>query len=252
MFSDIRGDDSQADTVRFEAMPVVADFGERLALGERCSEELLRDFRAAEKIVLREAVFCSMVSTCKSLELWPARAGLKADDVMYQDVSEPLERIAQRLYNYVEMRRAEGEEQTHSRLMLAASFVVEFGRAHGLPGKQIDPVAEEMLMAFLARVKEWGEKNKRQELSPCLDPLPTSLRRKAEDWWKANWKGVAIGAGILMAGAALIGAGIMLASGASASRTAPTAPAGASPAPGGGDHSRAGSGASRSASRGRC
>jgi len=218
MFSDLRGDDSEADRARLEAMPAVSEFAERLASGAAgCPEELLRDFKAAEKLVLREAVFCSMVSTCRSVELWPAKAGLSSSDTAYQDTSEPLERIAQRLYNFTELRRSHGEEQAHTRLMLAASFVLEFGCAHGLPPTQSDPVAEDMLMGFLARVKEWGERHKKQELRPSLDQLPTSLRGKAESWWKANWKGVAVGAGLLAAGGLLLGAGMLLASSAAAS-----------------------------------
>jgi len=211
LFDDIRGDDCFGDSVRMAAMPVVVEFTEKIARGGATLESLLQEFRVAATMVLREAVFVSMCATCRSLELWPAKAGLSPDDMTYQDMSDPLECIAQRLYNYVQVLAQGGEDKLQKRKMRAASFVVEFGVAHGIAETPCDAVAERMLMEFLKRVKEWGERVQKTELKPCLEPLPPSMRQKAELWWKENWKGVFLGAGIVL-GAGLIGAALAVAS----------------------------------------
>merc|ERR1712080_642041 len=115
-----------------------------------------------------------------------------------------------------------GEEEKHKKQMKTGSFVVEFGREHGLPPSPPDRKAETMLMEFLSRVKERGERTQKRELLPFFEPLPSSLRGQAESWWRANWKGVAIGAGVVLAGAALLG-GLAMAAAAAASPKAENA-----------------------------
>merc|ERR1711971_941057 len=183
----------------------VTEYASRIA-DKQGEVSFLPEFHTAEKMVTREAIFNSMVSTCCSVELWPARAKIHPDDITYQDMSDPLDFIAQRLYNFVRWRREAGEEEPNKRRMFAASFVVEFGREHGLSPGKIDSTSENMFFNFLARVKEWGEHTRCHELAPCLDGLPPSLQQKAHAWWKANWKGVAVGTGILAAGLAVLGA----------------------------------------------
>lgn len=203
MFQNIQGDDSEEDKARMNAMPVVVSYAGRIADG--CSDILMPDFRVAERWVIREAVFRSMVATCRSLDLWPAKAKLSADDMTYQDVTEPLENIAQRLFNFNSCRAESGEEDTNNEKSLAATFVVEFGREHGLPPGAGDQPSENMLFGFLQRVKEWGESRQLKDVKPRLELLPPDLRAKAEDWWQKNWKTVAIGTGVLVAGAAVAG-----------------------------------------------
>lgn len=203
MFQNIQGDDSDGDRARIDAMPVVASYASRISDG--FLDLLLPDFRVAERWVVREGVFRSMVATCRSLDLWPARARLQKDDTTYQDVSEPLEHIAQRLYNFSHCRAEAGEEATNNERSLAATFVTEFGREHGLRPGPGDQPSENMLFGFLERVKEWGERRRISEVQPQLELLPADLREKAEDWWKKNWKTVAIGTGVLVAGAAVAG-----------------------------------------------
>lgn len=203
MLQDIEGDDSDGDKARIAAMPVVASYASRISDG--CLDLLLPDFRVAERWVVREGVFRSMVATCRSLDLWPARAKLETDDMTYQDVSEPLENIAQRLYNFIQCRAETGEEVKHNERSLAATFVTEFGREHGLRPGPGDQPSENMLFGFLERVKEWGERRSMSDVKPQLELLPADLREKAEDWWKKNWKKVAIGTGVLVAGAAVAG-----------------------------------------------
>lgn len=212
MFSDLRGDDCKADRARVEAMPTVADFAERISSGSD-SASLQDELHVAERMVLREAVFTSMMSTCRSLDLWPSRAAVDAEDITYQDMSEPLEHVSQRLYNFVRLRRTMGEEGPHWSRMLAATFIVEFGREHGLQPSEPDPMSQRMLMEFLVCVKEWGQRMKKQEVCLQLDEaLPPSLRDQAQKWWKDNWKSVAVGGAALVAGAALLGIGMALAS----------------------------------------
>lgn len=214
LVQDIRGDGSAADEARFAAMPAISDYASHCKHPVEC-DGLLREFRLAERIVLREAVFKSLCSTCNSLDLWPPhKTGVPPDDVMYQDTSAPLEELAQRLYNFVQWRRAAtGEEERNTRLSLAASFVLEFGLEHGLAKGDPDEAPQNMLMEFLARVKEYGERVHLHDLSPCFDDeLPPSVRELAEQWWRRNWKGVAVGVGVLAVGAAVVA----LASGAAA------------------------------------
>mmetsp|Transcript_18298 Transcript_18298/g.29327 ORF Transcript_18298/g.29327 Transcript_18298/m.29327 type:complete len:303 (-) Transcript_18298:81-989(-) len=174
---------------RKPALPVVAEYICQISEAD-ASSSLLAEFRIAEKMVLREAVFVSMVATCRSVELWPAKADIAIDDTTYQDMSETLDVIAQRLFNFVKARSDADEENMHQQRMFAASFVVEFGREHGFQPGEPDLLAETMLFEFLARVRDWGQ-NERQEVQPCLESLPPSLRERADKWWKENWKGVA-------------------------------------------------------------
>jgi len=194
------------------AAPTVAEFTALLAASKgKGNCEFLRDFRAAETMMVREGVFMAMTATCRSLDLWPAGAvGIDPEDITYHDTSEPLEHIAQRLFNFVKCRAATDEEELHQQRMLAASFVVEFGREHGLPPGPPDAAAERMLMEFLEKVKAWGERSGKRDLTPCLESLSPSLKKQAENWWKANWRGVVLGAGLLAAGAVLVGMGLTL------------------------------------------
>jgi hypothetical protein len=189
LFHDFPSGNEREVEARVHALPVVADYICKIAEAEK-SSALHAEFRIAERFVLREAVFQSMVSTCRSVELWPAKANIGLEDTTYQDMSETLDRIAQRLYNFVKVRSDADEEKAHQRRMFAASFIVEFGREHGLQPGEPDEVAERMLFDFLARVRDWGQKAS-QEVQPCLESLPASLRERAEDWWQKNWKGVA-------------------------------------------------------------
>jgi len=207
LFQDVRGDGSKGDEARSKARPVVEEFANQIAQG-KCENSLLPEFRVAEKMILREAVFVSMVATCRSLGLWPANADVGRDDITYQDVSEPLDRIAQRLYNFTTLRKEAGEEQMNKSRMHAASFVVEFGREHGLRPGDPDAVSENMLFGFLQGVKEWGESTNCSDLKPCLESLPPSLQARAQAWWKENWKGVAIGGLVAAVGLAVLGAGM--------------------------------------------
>jgi hypothetical protein len=189
LFHDFSTGDDRAVEARVPALPVVADYICQISEAET-SETLLAEFRIAERMALREAVFVSMVSTCRSVELWPARADVAVDDITYQDMSAHFDVIAQRLYNFVKARSDAGEDNVHKQRMIAASFIVEFGREHGLQPGEPDEVVEKMLFDFLERAREWGE-NANQEVLPCFESLPPNLRESAEEWWKLNWKGVA-------------------------------------------------------------
>lgn len=213
LFGDLRGDGSTHDKVRVEATPTVAKFVDYVATTacsmENSTADLVCEFKAAEVMVMREAVFRSMCATCRAAGLWPVKADVGVSDITYHDTSEPLERIAARLFNFVEHRRREGEEDQHTQTIITATFIVEFGRENGLIPSPTDSAAEQMLMSFLLRVKEWGERSGRQDIIPCLEAVPkgSELRVRAEDWWRAHRKGIVVGVGIIAGTAAMLATG---------------------------------------------
>lgn len=208
LMSDFRAEKPEEDNARKSAMPVVLEYIERLKLAGAGHAELVKEFRVADKMVMQEAVFTSMVSTCRSVDLWPSEAPVASDDITYQDLAEPLEHVAQRLYNYVQLRNQMDEEAPHWRKMFAASFVVEFGRAHGLAPSEPDASAQKMLMDFLSCVKDWGERTRKPALTPNLEVLPTSLRCQAERFWRVHRSKVAFGGAMFFVSAAMLGAGV--------------------------------------------
>lgn len=206
---DIRGDGSEHDESRLAAAPMISEFAARL---KAPTKGIIEDFSRAEKIVMREAVFKSLCSTCQSVDLWPPTSTkILPDDRAYEDTTAPLEDVAQRLYNFVQWRKSEGQQEVHQRRALAASFVLEFGLEHGLEKGEPDEDSERMLMQFLEQVRDYGEREEMDELKPSFDDeLPLSVREQAEQWWQANWRGVAVGVGVVAAGAALLGFGMAM------------------------------------------
>ena len=137
-------------------------------LGE-WAQRLLEEFRLCERLVAQEAVFNSMLSTCRALGLCKPNAAISTaaagsmvgslagvDGCAWQDMSVSLEHVARRLDNFVLMLEREPRiKAQRSDRLLQANFVVEFGLAHGLR-ENGDKTAEAMLRDFLERVKEWG------------------------------------------------------------------------------------------------
>ena len=96
-----------------QALPLALDFGDQLRAlsklppSEANESPLLQEFELAARKVAREAVYKTMVATCKALSVSDARATFPAaasdedpESCAYQDLSQPFEVIARRLQNY--------------------------------------------------------------------------------------------------------------------------------------------------------
>uniref|UniRef100_A0A7S4BLY1 Uncharacterized protein n=2 Tax=Chrysotila carterae TaxID=13221 RepID=A0A7S4BLY1_CHRCT len=122
------------------------------------------------------------------------------DDCAYQDVTQPLEVIARRLFNYKAMVESDANAELRRRRILEATFIVEFGLAFGLPDRS-DRTADEMLVEFLERVREWGGNNTESAklLLETLPPGPAhqSLRKVLTDWLEENKTWVVRGGAVL-------------------------------------------------------
>ena len=215
---DVGGAERAGVACRAASTTVVLDWAERVAavareqtegaaecdLGE-WAQRLLEEFRLCERLVAQEAVFNSMLSTCRALGLCKPNAAISTaaagsmvgslagvDGCAWQDMSVSLEHVARRLDNFVLMIEREPRiKAQRSDRLLQANFVVEFGLAHGLRengdkvsqtphfchlsrprfchmsemDSSFDQTAEAMLRDFLERVKEWGG----------IDPSSTEL-----------------------------------------------------------------------------
>mmetsp|Transcript_18805 Transcript_18805/g.48447 ORF Transcript_18805/g.48447 Transcript_18805/m.48447 type:complete len:355 (+) Transcript_18805:203-1267(+) len=166
-------------SAREAALPVALQYADdvkalvRAHPNARMRSPLFAEFVLCQKLVASEAIYNSMVATCRALGLLPARGGAPpgapAAAAMaqqteseggvasaYHDTSQPLPEIARRLAAYAAALEAHpsAREQRRERL-LRASFVSDFGTEHGLPELH-DVTSEAMLKEFLERVREWG------------------------------------------------------------------------------------------------
>jgi len=253
--------EKEEKAARARAMPVALDFGDRVrALASappraRDSDPLYGEFALCQKLVASEAIYNSMLATCKALGVLPPPEGSLGQgegspaasstrarpsalsprasapvgpEMSYQDTSQPLPVIAQRLANYHAMVASRPAVAAHRRdRLLHASFIVDFGLEHGLPEHR-DATCEGMLREFLERVKEWGGSDpSSQDLvrSLVLDGLgpgqarSPALREAALDWFEHN-KSTAIVGGFVVAGAlgVLVAGATILAAGARGKR----------------------------------
>merc|ERR1711998_90102 len=208
----LRGDDSTHDRVRIQAMPVALDLIEDLQHSFSTSEQspLRQGFEEAEKLVNAEAVYNSMLATCKALEVdapsCPQSAGCTCDNL---DLSLPFESIAQRLYCQERARLADPQaRQKDVRRLGQASFIVDFGLAHGLPSGA-DPQAERLIQEFLGRAKKWCREHGQQGAcvrGVVLEQLKEreQLHQSASSWLQDNWKTVLLGAALAVAASSLV------------------------------------------------
>jgi len=146
-FLDIDSGRGSAETTDFfyasklNAMPMVLDWGERVQAARGKRSALIEEFEYCQHLNTSEAVLNSMHAMCRALGF--------DDDVLhahndnscaYQDVTQPLPVIAKRLLNHRKALDAATDERSRHR-SLQASFIVEFGLAHGLP-EQLSCTAE--------------------------------------------------------------------------------------------------------------
>lgn len=188
---------------------------------------LIGEFEHCQHLVSNEAVLTAMLSTCRALGL--EAASPSDDSCAYQDTSQPLEVLAGRLSNVQKLRDAGGAEDVARQRLLAASFIVEFGLANGLPESR-DVTAADMLSDFLSRVGEWSEAVEgRASLLGGLKPVvmeaippgvaPASVHEAAARWFATHKTQVLVGGALLggLAGLLIAGATLLASSGRRAS-----------------------------------
>lgn len=143
-----------------KAAPVVDAFRKRLLARDdsRLNDELDRAFR----VVMLEGVRNAMISTCRSLEIFPPTPppyGVDTVDCAYEDTTAPLPVIAQRLHNDHLRRHATAASAMGLRLKrraLTASFLVDFASEAGVTLPDTPEAFQTMLEEFVVRTSEWA------------------------------------------------------------------------------------------------
>jgi len=146
---------------KLQAAPAVRAFADRLISGEAALvEELERAFR----IIVAESARNMMIATVKGLGMFPPRQvpdGIREEDCSYEDVSEPLPVIAQRLYNdHVRRQRDEtSSARRQQRRSLTAAFLVDFAYEVGVSLPGIPETYQTLLHEFATRNTEFSEQD---------------------------------------------------------------------------------------------
>eukprot|EP00929_Paragymnodinium_shiwhaense_P119615 TRINITY_DN91518_c0_g1_i1.p1 TRINITY_DN91518_c0_g1~~TRINITY_DN91518_c0_g1_i1.p1 ORF type:complete len:334 (+),score=61.55 TRINITY_DN91518_c0_g1_i1:53-1054(+) len=144
---------------KLRAAPRVREFTERLNGDEPgLVEELDRAFR----VVMVETVRNAMRGLFKQLDMFPPPSppvGISDEDCSYEDVTEPLPVIAQRLYND-EVRRLHDVAGAYGprleRRALTAAFIVDFAEGAGRVLPTMPETQQMMLREFAQRTEEYG------------------------------------------------------------------------------------------------
>ena len=203
---DVGGAERAGVACRAASTTVVLDWAERVAavareqtegaaecdLGE-WAQRLLEEFRLCERLVAQEAVFNSMLSTCRALGLCKPNAAISTaaagsmvgslagvDGCAWQDMSVSLEHVARRLDNFVLMLEREPRiKAQRSDRLLQANFVVEFGLAHGLR-ENGDKVSQAPHFCHMSRPRccHMSEMNASlgRRLRPCCETFSSGSR----------------------------------------------------------------------------
>jgi hypothetical protein len=197
---------SKMQVATTKAAPVVKEFKDRLLRQEK---ELIESLEAAHRRVMSESVRNGVVATCRELELWPpepAPKGIAEDDCAFEDMSEVLPVIAQRVYNDEMRRNKEEVLQFLSRRAVTASFIVDFATEVGVD-LPLSETHRQMLQEFMDRVDDWiRSRGQEQQANPTgTSPLASrarqaillgigsaaaasGLRQQVKEQWSKNWE----------------------------------------------------------------
>mmetsp|Transcript_42862 Transcript_42862/g.118508 ORF Transcript_42862/g.118508 Transcript_42862/m.118508 type:complete len:690 (-) Transcript_42862:77-2146(-) len=145
---------------KLRAEPQVNEFAQRLRSGDWALQE---ELERASRIVMAECVRNSVITTCRRLELWPPLPtpnGVAPGDCSYEDMSAPLDEIAQRAYND-EARRSNdevlGATGGLARRALTASYLIDFASEVGVPLPRVPETFQNMFAELELRTQEWEE-----------------------------------------------------------------------------------------------
>mmetsp|Transcript_57660 Transcript_57660/g.124674 ORF Transcript_57660/g.124674 Transcript_57660/m.124674 type:complete len:284 (+) Transcript_57660:35-886(+) len=225
---------SELIAAKLRAAPAVEEFGARLRAGESA---LLECIDRAYRMVMAESIRSGIVATCRELQMWPPRpkpSGVKDDDCKYEDTSEPLPAIAQRVYNDEMRRLGENALQPLLRRAATASFIIDFAGEAGAVVPSLSESHHEMLQEFMKRVEEWLQSQSPTEQAHSGNNTPRAssrarrallaglglgiaadaVRLQVESRWTKNWE---TNAGTLMNVAAV---GLAVLAGITALRSA--------------------------------
>eukprot|EP00310_Coccolithus_braarudii_P019998 CAMPEP_0183343268 /NCGR_PEP_ID=MMETSP0164_2-20130417/9216_1 /TAXON_ID=221442 /ORGANISM="Coccolithus pelagicus ssp braarudi, Strain PLY182g" /LENGTH=446 /DNA_ID=CAMNT_0025514047 /DNA_START=14 /DNA_END=1354 /DNA_ORIENTATION=- len=243
-------DAESGQEARAKALPMALAYADRLAASPDSEAAMRHEFRLCQKLVASDAVYNTAVTTCRALGLWAedrvpaameeAEGGSARTDEMTPldeqaneasllphlpqallfalDFSEPLPKIARMLQAIESRLRESGADRSRSELLYRASFVVEFGLAHGLPAWHDEPSGAK-LRQFLERLKEWkGHDAESRALVQALvldtlDARP-SLRESAIGWFDSHAEWIGANKLAVAAGGALFGVVGLVAAGA--------------------------------------
>jgi len=144
---------------KLRAAPAVRMFSERLQAEDPA---LIEELECASRIVNAEGVRSAMVAAFQLLELWPptpAPLGIDEEDCCFEDVSAPMQVIAQRAYND-EARRAvdasvHGGVSKMQHRARTAAYLVDFASEFGVPLPAMRETQVNMLREFLERVADY-------------------------------------------------------------------------------------------------
>eukprot|EP00929_Paragymnodinium_shiwhaense_P009593 TRINITY_DN113805_c0_g1_i1.p1 TRINITY_DN113805_c0_g1~~TRINITY_DN113805_c0_g1_i1.p1 ORF type:complete len:706 (-),score=201.11 TRINITY_DN113805_c0_g1_i1:229-2346(-) len=165
-----------------KARPVVQKYMELLRADD---EGLHAELERARQFVFRETLRVSIKVTCQRLELWPPRPAPESvdeNDFSYEDLSEPLDIIAQRAFNYDD-KMEKGDDGLcfiHRRTM-TASYLVDFASEIGLGNEssKMGDTFKGMLADLNLRTLEWEECLDKQRQSSPSGQDSGKLRERA-------------------------------------------------------------------------
>jgi hypothetical protein len=189
--------------------PLVAHFMQLVRIGD---EPVRKDIERAVKICEQESIRNVMMTTCKELHLWPPLCEDRLQSMAFTDTSEPLETIAWALFNFQSNLEAAPETlEARAQLQRTASYIVDFAHAAGCDsGNEMSKSGRDLLLDFLARVKEWTDAHKYQQSSlrkAVLEKLHGLVDERYIDeldrWFEAHWEKVAVGSIAFVAGIAI-------------------------------------------------
>jgi len=184
---------------KLKAFPKVREFQERLRRGE---PQLVEEVERAFRIVMVESVRNAMLGMFTALDMLPPRpppSGIDDEDCTYEDVTEPLPVIAQRLYNDQARRAADACLLLERRAMTAA-FITDFAEQVGLSLPAVPETQQGMLKEISVRGSEEMRHGVNKEQQPKVrdaflqglgvGAVAESLREETKKWWSENWKTV--------------------------------------------------------------
>lgn len=178
-FSSLEQAKSLSDPRRWAAKrslkAAVQEFAARLRAGE---EVLLQETAHALNLVMAESVRNAMTATFRELDLWPPSSrppGISDDDCAYDDLSAPIEMIAQRAWNDEMQRQRDasngggGGAGRLFRRAVTASYIVDFVHAMGVHLQQEQSSQLAALERFGDIVSRWESQRKAEVDTACRE-----------------------------------------------------------------------------------
>lgn len=219
----LKGTENYAESTAFRFRPSDFPAGNETVVSEYTrlikaeDSNIMKDVEKATRVCEQESLRNVMMTTCKELDLWPPKTEDRLQSMAFTDMTEPLETIAWALFNYESNLEASSPEfkETRNKLYRTASYIVDFAHlaagSHG-GSKELSTSGSNLILAFLARVKEWTVANKQQDASMCIrKTIITRLNefvdarslKEIDQWFDDHWESVTVGGIAFLAGLAI-------------------------------------------------